>query len=173
MTRIQAGDTIVEVMIALAIIGSVIAMAYATTTRSLRVGRQAQERGEALKLVEGQIEALKIFVSNSTTRAQAFDAVYLRDGTSEQSFCLSVAGTPTLTQQAMPAANVETDPITTGYNTNCAVGQDARYKLAIERADTGSAPTLQSTFTVRARWERIGGGKDEIVILYKLHQGQF
>jgi prepilin-type N-terminal cleavage/methylation domain-containing protein len=77
LRRSQAGDTLVEVMIALAIIGAVLGAAYATATRSLRVGRQAQERTEALKLVEGQLERLKYRYQQDKT---AFDANYRTAG---------------------------------------------------------------------------------------------
>jgi len=56
--RKQNGDTLIEVMIALAIIGSVIAISYATASRALRTGRAAQERTEAVKFVESQVESL-------------------------------------------------------------------------------------------------------------------
>lgn len=53
------GDTIIEVMIALAVLGSIIAGGYAIATKSLNGVRVAQERSEALKIAEGQIETLK------------------------------------------------------------------------------------------------------------------
>lgn len=55
----QVGDTIVEVMIAVVVLSLTIGGAYGIATRSLRAGRQAQERGEALKLAESQLENIK------------------------------------------------------------------------------------------------------------------
>jgi prepilin-type N-terminal cleavage/methylation domain-containing protein len=55
----QRGDTIVEVLIAIAVISMVLAGAYATTNRSLLATRAAQERSNALKLVETQLEQIK------------------------------------------------------------------------------------------------------------------
>ncbi len=57
--RFKRGDTIVEVLLAIAIVSAVLAGAYVTTNRSLRVGRDAQEASEALELAEGQIERIK------------------------------------------------------------------------------------------------------------------
>lgn len=53
------GDTIVEVLLAIAVISAVLGGAYASASQSSRGLRQSQERGEALKLLEAQIELLK------------------------------------------------------------------------------------------------------------------
>lgn len=63
----DTGDTIVEVLIALTVVASMLGGAYVTTSRSLNNNRQAQERGEALKLAEGQLERLKGLVSSGST----------------------------------------------------------------------------------------------------------
>lgn len=55
----QAGDTIVEVMLCIAIIGGVLAGAFVANNRNVRINAAAQERGEALKVTESQIEKLK------------------------------------------------------------------------------------------------------------------
>lgn len=57
--RFKRGDTIVEVLLAIAIVSAVLAGAYVTTNRSLRAGRDAQEASEALELAEGQVERIK------------------------------------------------------------------------------------------------------------------
>ncbi len=55
----QAGDTIIEVLIALAVLGAIIGGGYAIATRSLNGVQIANERSEATKLAEGQLEAMK------------------------------------------------------------------------------------------------------------------
>lgn len=59
MLKNQRGDTIVEVLIAIAIISLTLAGAYTSTNRSANMSRTAQERGEALKWAETQIEQIK------------------------------------------------------------------------------------------------------------------
>jgi len=54
----HTGDTIVEVLIAIAIVSVVLGGAYVSANNSLTGTRQAQERGESLKLAEEQIERL-------------------------------------------------------------------------------------------------------------------
>jgi prepilin-type N-terminal cleavage/methylation domain-containing protein len=52
MRKLQAGDTIIEVMLAMSIIGIVLGAAFGIANRSVSVGQDAQERTEALKLAE-------------------------------------------------------------------------------------------------------------------------
>lgn len=73
----QKGDTIIEVMVALTVIGMSLGIAYAITNRSLATGRAAQERTEALKLAETQLEELKVYEQSIAD---------LRDNTDD--FCL-------------------------------------------------------------------------------------
>ena len=63
MRRLQRGDTLIEVMLATAMIGMVIGASYASASRALRTGRFAQEQTEALKVAESQIEKLKYVAS--------------------------------------------------------------------------------------------------------------
>ena len=55
----QRGDTIVEVLIAIAVVSLVLVAAYTTANRNIRAIQNNQERVQAQHLVEGQIEALK------------------------------------------------------------------------------------------------------------------
>src|SRR5690606_39104613 len=57
--RREAGDTIVEVLIAIAVVSSVLAITYSIMNRNLLTMRDNQERTEAMKLAQGQIEALR------------------------------------------------------------------------------------------------------------------
>lgn len=59
----NAGDTIVEVLIAMSVITSVLVVAYVTVNKATNNARQAQERGVATKLIETQAERLKAFAS--------------------------------------------------------------------------------------------------------------
>ncbi len=56
----DVGDTIVEVLIVIAVVGLILAGAFVSSNRSTQVTRTAQERGEALKVAETQLERIKI-----------------------------------------------------------------------------------------------------------------
>jgi type II secretory pathway pseudopilin PulG len=102
----QKGDTIVEVLLAIAVVSSVLGGAFVSANRSLRGTQVSQERGEALKLVEGQLERLKAAASDPDPTISG--AVFGATG----DFCLS-----------------DTLAVTTGG----ACLQGGRYQLAIRR----------------------------------------
>jgi type II secretory pathway pseudopilin PulG len=85
MRRLQGkgerGDTIVEVLIAIVIVASVIGGAYVVSNKSLQATRSAQERQNALKLSESQVEQLKSLIA--TAPASIFGV------TAPTKFCLS------------------------------------------------------------------------------------
>ncbi len=55
----QKGDTIIEVLIAMTIAASVLAITYSTMNRNLIISQESQERTQASKIAQGQLEALK------------------------------------------------------------------------------------------------------------------
>lgn len=54
----KRGDTIVEVLIAIAVVSAVLGGAFASAQRSLNGTQMSRERGEALKYVQQQLERL-------------------------------------------------------------------------------------------------------------------
>lgn len=60
------GDTIVEVLLALAVLGSALGIGYATANNSLKGTVQAQEHSQALKIAQDQAERLQ---ANNTLSA--------------------------------------------------------------------------------------------------------
>jgi prepilin-type N-terminal cleavage/methylation domain-containing protein len=66
--RGQRGDTLVEVLIAIVIVSTVIGGAYVVSNHSLQSTRGAQERSNALKLGQAQIEQLKSQIGIDSTK---------------------------------------------------------------------------------------------------------
>lgn len=58
LRRYERGDTIVEVMVVLAVLGLAIGVAYSTANRSLLNARQAQENSQATAAAQSQVEQL-------------------------------------------------------------------------------------------------------------------
>lgn len=102
----QLGDTIVEVMIAVLVLSLTIGGAYAIATRSLKASRQAQERGEAVKLAESQIENIK------SQAAAGNGAVF-----ATQNFCFN-PGITTSNCQFSSLYNVNITSNTAGLDSN-------------------------------------------------------
>jgi type II secretory pathway pseudopilin PulG len=67
--RSNKGDTIVEFMLALSVLGLIIVGGYSIATRSLNGVRVSQERGEALKIAEAQIETVRQKISSTDNYA--------------------------------------------------------------------------------------------------------
>lgn len=136
------GDTIVEVLFATAIIASLLAGGYSLARLSIVEERRAQERGEALQLVQSQIESLKSYV---VTAAQPPAA----------SFCMSG-----LSVNTIPSNNCEVNG--SGMPTT----SEPIYNLSISISTTGSA----SVCTIMAQWNDVSGaGKDSITMYYRLY----
>lgn len=55
----QKGDTIVEVLISIAVLAIVLGTAYVTTSRSLQTGTNASNRNQALGYAQSQLEIIK------------------------------------------------------------------------------------------------------------------
>ena len=80
--RLQAGDTIVEVMIAIVVISTVLAGAFLVSRTSLKNVRDSEEHSQALKLAQGQVELLRQ-AAGRVPNGSSFPA----------SFCLNGSGT--------------------------------------------------------------------------------
>jgi prepilin-type N-terminal cleavage/methylation domain-containing protein len=149
--RPERGDTLVEVMIAIAIVASVLGASYATAARSLRAGRQSQERSEALRYVESQIERIKFVAGGGGT------GTVFKDNTSP--FCVK-----------------EDNSVVDVSGTNCTFGGLYEVSVKFEQANPGNPVTNKDNlFTVVAVWDRLGSGgdrgRDSISMVYKLHPG--
>lgn len=75
LRRAESGDTMVEVIISIAVVGSVLVSAFQITNMNTQNVQQAQEYGQATRLVQSQIEYLR----NGTFRP-AIDKCFKSDG---------------------------------------------------------------------------------------------
>jgi len=132
----QAGDTIVEVLIAISIVSLVLTSAYISTNKNSQSMQAVQEKTQAQKLVERQIELLRAV---SSVPAVAF--CFIDDqGTPETNLSLCVFDQ-------------------SGATTNDA--NSVQYHLSIA-PNTPSA----DTYEIRATWDRLGGNTGNITMNY-------
>ena len=113
----QRGDTIVEVLICIAILGFVLSGAYTLSMRNQATSQKSQERSIASGKAESQLEKLRTFMNvNENT-----------DGITENNFCFVGDLTPVgLSGSAAPSADINADSATT--YTGCT---DGIYRMAI------------------------------------------
>lgn len=146
------GDTIVEVLVCIAVVSAVLGGAF-VTTRSSQVGvRNSQEHAEALKLIESQLEQLRGDTSGATTHSTPF--------------CM-YNDTP------MSAVVAPEDAHCT-QNSAGQFGQpDSRYYLTIDRCSSiGCGNTVANSylFSVKATWPQVDGkGNATESMVYRLY----
>ncbi len=154
----KRGDTIVEVMIVLAVLGLAIGVTYATANRSLLATRQAQENSEATALLRSQAELLRYLAPNGSTAPSIFNISkpnYFCIDTSNKvtAFSLGAALTPLASPSPYPAGCV----------------RNARYYLAVQYVPPGAGG--DDEFVMTAMWaDVLGQGTDSDTLIYRLHQ---
>ena len=160
LLRGQKGDTIVEVLIAIAVISSVLAIAYSIMNRNLKTMRENQERSESVKQAQQQVEALKYLWGTATNQATITSP-------SVDQFCV---GTDNIT--IVPLLGTAPDPSLAAdnfanYPAACIRGL---YRVGITR--TGTAGNY--VFKVYVRWLKLGrrtaadNGRNQSTLVYRL-----
>lgn len=150
----QAGDTIVEVLLVTAVLGLVLAGSYAIASRSLKGMRQAQERGEALKLAEGQIESIKTAVAAGTNGV-------LESGSNL--FCLNLPADQN--PHPFTGAQSVTQPIASDdFSRYPAACRKGLYHIAVEQ----NLVDARGNYVVYVRWDGLNGLRQEVVMRHRL-----
>lgn len=155
--REQAGDTIVEVLIAIAVVSAVLGSAYVVVNRTLDNALQAQEHTEALKVAEAQLEQLK-----AATAANASSDVF---DTSNRVHCFDSAGNLV----EFPVVNtLPQDPST--YPAACISGSvNYRTGIVYEEGFNSTDP-LDDVFKIYVNWPGPTGGQDQVSLVYKVYR---
>ena len=144
----QRGDTIVEVLISITVISLVLGGAYVTTNKSLQGTRSAQERGNALKLAESQVEQIKGVLATNPS------AIF--GGATPSPFCVYTSGA-TLTVVAASNANC------TVNTAGAATTNEPKFSLAVTRSG--------NDFTIKNSWVDISGNvTDQLQLAYRAYQ---
>ncbi len=157
-SRRDAGDTIVEVLVVLAVLGLALGISYATASRSLRSTTGAQENSRATALLQAQIEALR-YLAPTPAPASGQD-IFGQSGL----FCID---TQALTVDSTFGGSLNTDLIHNPGDIYPAIcEQDAPFHIAISKADSGTG----AVFTLKATWDDIhGNGLDTVTLSYRLY----
>lgn len=141
--RLEAGDTIVEVIIAVVIVSSILAGAFTVMNRSAQTVRDSEEHAQALQLLQGQVELLRNAASNRSTFPPNIDV--------GNAFCL--VGT-----SYYPATQPQ-----------CLLGSPGLYQAAIW-SPTSAHPNVGSTttFFLTATWPSLSGQTNKVYLSYKV-----
>lgn len=160
LTFRQAGDTIIEVMAAITILGLALGAAYGLSNRAFRTAVHSNDRVEALSLAQGQIEFLKnasLKAPNVSGSINNIIATY----NNNSPFCFKDSD----------GSNVPAGPTGDDYCLNYGQGDSSSstssiYDISITYCDgsNGCAPT--NVFTIQAKWIAGGSGSQNQLTLY-------
>ena len=161
LRRNQRGDTIVSVLLSIAVITLVIVLAYTLVSQSLRRGHAAREREQIKNLIQSQIEGLKNLAVRQGTgdTLNIFDDKYV----SGKLFCLKDDGTIHNYGHDRPFDIDETAV------QNCDTFELPLDKLWIEYKPKDVAGNDQHLFTVTAEWYSTSGQKSNLSVPVRIH----
>jgi type II secretory pathway pseudopilin PulG len=144
----QGGDTIVEVLVCMAVVSLALGGAFVATRNSQLGVRDSQEHAEALQLMQSQVEQLR---GDTSDTASIF---------SPGAFCM-YNGTKTASTNCT-------------QNSAGQSGQaDSRYLLSVNCGGSTcpDAATGGYVFTISATWDEVyGGGKATEQLVYRMYQ---
>ena len=145
----EAGDTIVEVIIAVVVIASLLIGAFVVTNRSAQAVRDSQEHAKVLGLLQAQVELLRIAAANQKLPAAL-----------SQPFCFG----SDLTVYQPPS-------------TSCAgssqFGTAVTYAIVCSPTSVGcpAASPATTTFNLKATWSGVTGVTEQVLLSYKVAVG--
>lgn len=164
----QAGDTIVEVMIVLSVLGLALSISYATANRSLVNTRQAEENAQATRYVQTQIEAIRELAKANTYNCPS------RSSTTNvfcqaTRFCL-----PSTADSTTPIHHPFCDEGSQSYQIADFYCNNSRPTYAYNLNATPCDSTMTAdTFVVETTWADAGGdGTDSVTQVYRVHPGE-
>lgn len=146
----QRGDTIIEVLLAMSVIGLVLGSSFGIANRSLAIGRAAQERTEALKIAESQLELLKEFPDKINAYSDPLN----------NEFCIVGARNNADDYYTYEAVD-ESSP---GCIDIDGAGGEGLYSIVVE----APGDTALNPYKINVTWQRVGTGSNDIgrVTLY-------
>lgn len=167
--RSQGGDTIIEVMIALVLLGLAFGISYATANRALQMSQNSQEHTQALQIIASQAELARSGANNPS----------LHTSNSSQLFCISPSGDTTsdikvspIFLQAEVTKDLSGQPSNVPAACQVTLNGQAHYTVydSYDAAKPSPTSPSQDIFTFTITWPGVGQlGNQQEQISYKLH----
>lgn len=159
----QRGDTILEVLICIAVLGFLLAAAFSLANRNQTNARQAQERVEALQIANSQLELFKTYVDLHKLPPNNY-------------FCMEPNDTiaPIVPGPGIiPASTIPVSPNAAAtYPAQCVQG---RYSFALwSPSVSGAIQARPDVYAVTVRWQSAGSSvtNEEVKIFYTIYDTQ-
>lgn len=157
----QSGDTIVEVLVAIAIVSAVLTGAFIVTQKSAQAVRGSQEHAEMAQILQGQVEAIRALALTSTDDVSG---VFANGAGSSQYFCIGTNASSALEFNKRIDSSAQSLTDIANYNTGCKNIQKL-YNIAI-RYDPAT-----HVFYFNGTWDKLGGGSNSVQFSYKVYPG--
>lgn len=149
----QRGETIVEVLIALAVLSAALGGAFAISSRSQKAVQANHERYEAELIANEQADLLKVYLADTVN----YDNVQTNLNDENKAFCVQA-----MTAQFDPSNPAAIDPA-------CKRGVDGRYSVFVfprSRTDISGANVVD-TFIIRVEWDDFqDGNRAKVELVY-------
>ena len=148
------GDTIVEVLLAILVVSTILGGAFVSARRSQTGIRGTQERVEALKVAEAQLERIRAIAKSS-----ASSTLYANPVT----FCIDTGNT----KQAATLRTLATENFanTTWHPAGC----NSQPAGGVTYYTVTQRTAADNTFTVYTRWDGVGGsGRQEVQLSVRM-----
>ena len=136
--RSQRGDTIIEVLIAIAVVSLLLVSAYSLTNKNVATMQNVQEQGEAQKIAEQQVERFRLYLGDKTALASVGG-------------CINGSGA--MASGASCVVNADDTVVPVSSNR-------AAYKKSIKNTDS------PNVYEIAVEWTAAGGIKGMIAIYY-------
>lgn len=165
LARNNRGDTIVEVLICIAIISLVLVVSYGTANRNYRMMLDAQEHSVAEKLMERQAELLKAYNSLSDGPVNGHDALFNHGLTN---FCMVQGGSGPTTATNNGHNDGTNRCVLTADSVMAAASEVPAYDVVVTvngAAGIGGGKVFQ----VAVSWDSIMGGTARETLNYGLY----
>lgn len=157
----QRGDTIVEVLIAIAVASAILGGSYTIANKSSQQIRNAQERTEASKIAAGAVEKLaSTIVSTDPLSVVSAGKLFCPDSGRAAAF----TGLPhSAGNSVVTKANLDALGNSVSWETASDCYKQARYHIFIEKN-----LTIPNTYSIYVRWDGTDGQRKDLQYDYRM-----
>jgi Tfp pilus assembly protein PilV len=163
----QAGETIIEVMISLAVLGLTLGLSYGIAGRSLRGAQDAQERTGAFQYSQSIIETIKAYASRDNLNdPDELDPILFPLPYDDKTFCVNTASIEAYENEE-PSTPADPD------DSNCRNGiyTSKVTTTRLENLSGGLLTVRKYRMTVDITWEAISGnGTNNVQMIYGMSE---
>lgn len=164
--RSSTGDTIIEVLIAIAVLGGAMGGAYAIANQNTRINQGNQDRLYAIKIAESQLELLKGYSSQEVSTSKALNINI------SPSFCLYYDSTAPAQIKTVTSGS----PLCKQNSIGGATASEPSYGVSLSKEVPPEFSAIDGSligqrYKVTVTWDSINGtGKDNVSYSYGVYR---